>query len=187
LLTGETTLPDCWLTDNDLSLSESITSEWIGFVTTLKRAGITLRAKPDLLLWAGGDESGLITVKNLYLALQKQHSSVPVLPWIHKLWKLHLPLKLKLFSWLIDKDKLLTWEALQQRVWVGPSICPLCKHAPEDLSHLLMFFSFSKEVWHRITKHFALRLSWCGSSIKESFPFWFTLQSAPPSLVVHFS
>jgi hypothetical protein len=49
-------------------------SEWIGFVTALKRAGITLRAEPDLLLWAGGDESGLITVKNIYLALQKQHS-----------------------------------------------------------------------------------------------------------------
>jgi hypothetical protein len=51
-------------------------------------------------LWAGGDGSGKITVKNLYFALQKQLIADPVLPWSHKLWKLQLPLKLKLFAWL---------------------------------------------------------------------------------------
>ena len=134
------------MTDNDLLLSEPLASEWIRFSTAMKSVGITLRAEPDVLLWAGGDESRLITVKNLYIALQKQHFSDPVLSWIHKLWKLQLPLKLKLFSWLVGKDKLLTWEALQRRGWVGPSICSLCKSAPEDLHHLLMHCPFSKEV-----------------------------------------
>ena len=86
------------MTDSDLLLSELLASEWIRFSTALKSVGITLRVELDVLLWAGGDESGLITVKTLYHALQKQHFSVPVLSWIHKLWKLHLPLKLKLFS-----------------------------------------------------------------------------------------
>jgi len=111
----------------------------------------------------------------------------PVLPWIHKLWKLQLPLKLKLFAWLVGKDKLLTWDALQRRGWVGPSIFLLCNYATEDLHQLLMHYQFSNDVWHRASIHFTLQTSWCGSSIIESFTRWFTNKSAPHSLVVHFS
>jgi hypothetical protein len=144
-------LPDIWNTVSDLHLRDPLDTEWTRFTSALKRAGISLRNEPDILMWAGGDQSGLITVKNIYLALQKTRPAVTAEPWVLKLWKLHLPLKLKLFAWLTGKNKLLTWDVLQTRGWVGPSVCPLCKTAPESLSHLLMFCSFSAEVWNRFT------------------------------------
>jgi hypothetical protein len=103
-------LPDVWLSSSDLLLSEPLTTEWNRFTSALKGAGISLKAEPDVLSWAGGDGSGLISAKNLYNALQNRFYTVPCLPWTNKLWKLQLPLKLKLFSWLVGNDKLLTWE-----------------------------------------------------------------------------
>lgn len=96
-----------------------------------------------------------------------------------------MPLKLKLFTWLVGKGKILTWEALQRRGWEGPGICSLCKNAPEDLQHLLIHCPFSKEVWYRSLKHFSIPLAWCGSSITYCFSFWSSHKSAPPSLAVH--
>jgi hypothetical protein len=124
--------------------------------------------------------------KKHIFALQNRINSEPCLPWLNKLWRLQLPLKLKLFSWLVGNNKLLTWEVLQRRGWVGPSLCLLCKAAPENLFHLLMHCPFSKEVWHRITVHYNLLSSWSGSTIMDSFPCWLTRSSSPPCLVIHF-
>jgi hypothetical protein len=39
------------------------------FTTSLRSVGISLKNEPDLLLWAGGDAFGVLTVKNIYIAL----------------------------------------------------------------------------------------------------------------------
>jgi len=57
-MTGATPLPDVWMTNNDLLLSEPLASEWFRFTTALKSAEITLRVEPDVLLWAGGEKEG---------------------------------------------------------------------------------------------------------------------------------
>jgi hypothetical protein len=36
---------------------------------TLIEAGVSLKENPDKLMWTGGDSSGIISVKNIYLAL----------------------------------------------------------------------------------------------------------------------
>lgn len=179
-------MPDDWMSSNDLRLSEPLASEWTHYIAALKEAGISLKAEPDVLLWAGGDGSGKITANNLYFALQKQFIAGPGLPWSHKLWKLQMPLKLKLFAWLAGFDKLLTWAALQRRGWMGPSLCPLCRSGPEDLLHLLIYCPFSKVVWQQASKFFSLQVPWRGSSINDAFTRWFSSNSAPHSLVIHY-
>jgi hypothetical protein len=184
---GHSPLSDAWTGSRDLCLREPLASEWNRFTSTLKSAMISLNADPDALLWAGGDASGSITVKNIYAALQHQLISEVDIPWIQHLWNWKVPLKLKLFSWLVGKEKILTWEALQRRGWEGPGICLLCKNAPEDLQHLLIHCPFSKEVWYRSIKHFSIPIDWCGSSISDCFSLWSSHKSAPPSLAVHIS
>jgi hypothetical protein len=105
-------------------------------------------------VWAGGDATGAITVKNLYTALQFQLISDVDKPWIKQLWNWNVPLKLKLFSWLAGKDRILTWEALQRRGWEGPGFCSLCKKASEDLPHLMIHCPFTREVWNRFVTAF---------------------------------
>jgi hypothetical protein len=49
-------------------------------------------------------------------------------PWWGKpLWKQKCPAKSKLFMWLLLHNKAPTWENIQIRNFVGPSICSPCK------------------------------------------------------------
>nr|KUM45132.1 hypothetical protein ABT39_MTgene3632 [Picea glauca] len=182
---GESPLPDTWTGNNDLSLRELIATEWNRYTYALKSVGVALTVDPDVLLWADGDATGSIIVKNIYAALQQQHNSGVEIPWIQQLWNWKVPLKLKLFTWLIGKERILTWDAFQRRGWEGPGICLLCNNAPEDLQHLLVHCPFTKEVWYRSIKHFSLPIAWCGSTISDCFSLWSTQKSAPPRLAVH--
>jgi hypothetical protein len=101
--------------------------------TALKSAGISLNDSQDTLLWAGGDASGILTVKNAYAALLQPLATDADIPWLQKIWKWSIPLKLQFFIWLCVKDKALTWEALRKRGWQGPGICPLC-NKPQKIS-----------------------------------------------------
>lgn len=85
VLTGASPLPDDWMTSRDLSLREPLAAEWNRFISALKSTRILLTVDPDVLLWAGGDATGSITVKNLYAALQHQLISEVELPWIQQL------------------------------------------------------------------------------------------------------
>jgi hypothetical protein len=64
-------------------------------------------------LWTGGDNSGIITVKNTYLALLSTQGLKKVLGWRQALWKWDLQLKIKCFIWLAVENKILTWENLK--------------------------------------------------------------------------
>jgi hypothetical protein len=66
--TGALSLLDDWLDSGSLSLEGSLAIEWSRYTSALKGSGISLSDKPDILLWAGGDATGSITVKNLYTA-----------------------------------------------------------------------------------------------------------------------
>ena len=79
-------LPDSWTGSSDLSLREPFASEWNRYTSALKSAAVSLTADPDVLLWAGDDASGSITVKNIYAALQHQFNSEVDIPWIQQLW-----------------------------------------------------------------------------------------------------
>jgi hypothetical protein len=67
------------LGSRDLALVGSWAAEWTCFIAAIRGAGISLSTEPDSLLWAGGDATGTLTVKNLYAAIQTQslHSLTP--------------------------------------------------------------------------------------------------------------
>jgi hypothetical protein len=178
-------LPDSWLDSGDLGLEGSNATEWKCYTSALKRVGISLTDKPDLLLWAGGDATGSCSVKNIYVALLHQLRLEADNSWLLQIWKWAVPLKLKLFTWLAGKEKILSWDGLRRRGWEGPGICLLCRQASEDTHHLLVHCSFSKEVWKRLLTYYSLSVSWNGTSFSDCFSFWISQKSAPPCLVVH--
>jgi hypothetical protein len=141
---------DDWIDSGSLSLFGLQAWEWNSFTSALKRSGITLSENPDCLVWAGGDSSGSITVKNLYSALLNQLSFEIDSSWVRQIWNWKIPLKIKLFTWLAGREKILTWEALRRRGREGPGICILCKRASEDVNHLLVHCDFTREVWNII-------------------------------------
>jgi hypothetical protein len=101
---------------------------------------------------------------------------VPPNPAIWKaIWKFKTIPKIDLFLWTLGHDSILTGENLKRKGWVGPFRCPLFHQAKESSSHLLLFCSFSKEVWTLVAgSHFTLPLD-----LHSLLVDWPTLSSFP--------
>jgi hypothetical protein len=51
--------------------------EWDGYCRALSGSGILLQDRDDELYWTGGDQSGYLTVKNVYRAIVR-------IKWLHQ-------------------------------------------------------------------------------------------------------
>jgi len=66
--------------------------------------------------------------------------------WYTDLWQWKIPLKIKLFVWLLLEQKLLTWDNLVKRGFLGPSMCALCGVEGENAKHLFVDCVFTKDI-----------------------------------------
>jgi hypothetical protein len=146
---------------------------------------VQLRRKTDTLLWMGRDTSGRILVKNIYEAIENKKKNKEIGGWRKALWSWEVPLKLKLFNWLMIENKLLTWEILQRRGFVGPGWCILCKKNRESISHLFADCHFTCSVWERIFFKLNFLGAWTGDSMNERFKKWRLLYSDYLTLPFH--
>jgi ribonuclease HI len=89
----------------------------------------------------------------------------------------------KSFIWLMVENKILTWEILQRRGFIGPSICMLCKKHEESTQHLFMECSFTVEVWRKLKNSINYSGNWAGNNLMECFKQWkvlnFPFQTLP--------
>ena len=79
----------------------------------------------DQLRW-GKNKTGLFNLKEM-----KRIDAGLNLPNTDKMWKeiWENPhwMKVKQFKWLVQQGKILTWDKLRKRGFVGPSRCHLCR------------------------------------------------------------
>ena len=73
------------------------------------------------------------------------------------LWKSNITSKLKCFFWLVLNNKILTWDNLVKRGWMGPNICPLSLNDDEFVFYLFVSCSLSCDVWKKVIEslHFS--------------------------------
>jgi hypothetical protein len=109
-----------WLSSEELGLVDCLAAEWKLFRRALINAGILLNEKSDELTWLGGDASGKISVKNDFVAVEKRRWNYVIGGWRKELWSWLCTLKIKLFTWLVVENKILTWDILQRRGFRGP-------------------------------------------------------------------
>jgi hypothetical protein len=102
-----------WITSVDLELGGAPAVEWQVFRSALISSGIQLLQRPDELKWLGGDFLGMIIVKNVYEAIEKNKHVYLIGGWRKTLWSWDCPLKIKLFTWLVVENKILSWDNLQ--------------------------------------------------------------------------
>ena len=63
------------------------------------------------------------------------------------IWRQHIPLKIRIFGWLLLRRRLMT-RAMRQRMFSdSPVSCPLCGEGTEDCSHLFFRCSLAQETW----------------------------------------
>eukprot|EP00253_Pinus_taeda_P031614 PITA_31614 len=66
------------------------------------------------------------------------------------LWQNQGWMKIKLFMWLVQHKKILTWDNLQKRGVSGPSKCQLCESQEETIEHLLNLCPITSTLWNGI-------------------------------------
>ena len=90
---------------------------------------------PDIWMWCGS----CFSVRAVYCHIQDLESTsdlTMLLKCCRLLWKCRIPLKIKLFGWLLLRQRLVT-RSFRQRFCPDTSVeCPLCAGATEDCSHL---------------------------------------------------
>jgi hypothetical protein len=68
------------------------------------------------------------------------------IPYNTFIWKLKLPLKIKVFMWYLYKRVIITKDNLARRQWQGDRNCCFCS-SNESIQHLLFECHFAKFIW----------------------------------------
>jgi hypothetical protein len=122
---GRSGLSPTWYSHFDLDLSGPMENEWDRFIKVLTNSGVSIGDDRDNLMWTGGDHSGNLSSKNVYMAYISTQGNNKITGWRRGLWKWSIQLKIKLFTWLTIEGKIHTWEILQRKGWIGPGRCTL--------------------------------------------------------------
>jgi hypothetical protein len=149
-------------------------------------AGVQILNKPDELRWTGGDDSVLLIVKNVNSVLANKLWQHPIGGWQKKPWTWDCALKIKLFTWFSMDNKILTWDNLQHKGWIGPNICHLCLKERETVIHLFIDCAFTKKVWERGKRELSFTSIWEGSTLVDCYDSWHlqnTIYTTLPSII----
>nr|CAD1829599.1 unnamed protein product [Ananas comosus var. bracteatus] len=113
---------------------------------------------PDSVHWRWSPD-GRFTVKSTYSALCDGGTRDG---GTCKIWKLCIPLKVKVFCWLVLKKRPLSADNLLKRGWIGNTNCVLCGSDAEIVDHIFsqcVFFKFlvvmsleesKQEIWAKM-------------------------------------
>eukprot|EP00253_Pinus_taeda_P017157 PITA_17157 len=99
----------------------------------------------DQLRWDNNNE-GTFHLKEVKLILFGLDSHASDRVW-QSLWMHQGCMKIRLFMWLVQHRKILTWDNIQKRGILGTSRCQLCEAEEETMEHLLSNCIFTSRLW----------------------------------------
>ena len=72
------------------------------------------------------------------------------------IWKIKVPLKIKIFMWFLHREVILTKDNLAKRNWNGNKCCSFCDKE-ETIHHLFFECPFAKVIWRIV--HMAFNIT----------------------------
>jgi hypothetical protein len=126
--------------------------KWVAWLHLVQRLmPIALTNEDDNFFWKL-TESGTFTVKSMYADFLNGHTV-----FLRKyIWKLKVPLKVKIFMWFLHNKAILTKDNLAKRNWNGYKKCAFCD-SEESINHLFFDCPFARLVWRVGFFHFCYR------------------------------
>jgi hypothetical protein len=142
-------------------LRGSTWENWLSLVERLME--VQLNDQPDSFCW-NLTTSGKFSVKSLYTDFMSGHTR-----FLKKyLWKLKVPLKIRIFMWFLNRKVLLTKDNLAKRKWTGCTKCVFCD-SKESIEHLFIRCPFASLLWRVI--YFTFNIP-APTNIKNLFGKW---------------
>jgi hypothetical protein len=89
---------------------------------------------------------GFFFVKSMYRYLFSWEVNFPN----KKLWISRIPLKIKIFMWLIQENAILTKDNLVKRNWQGDKRCYFC-NSDENIEHLFFDCPLARYIWSLVS------------------------------------
>uniref|UniRef100_A0A8I6WF16 Reverse transcriptase zinc-binding domain-containing protein n=1 Tax=Hordeum vulgare subsp. vulgare TaxID=112509 RepID=A0A8I6WF16_HORVV len=117
-------------------------ADWLHLVRRLM--DIQLSDETDRVQWKLTN-SGIFTVKSMYLNL----IDTITIPKSRNIWKVKVPLRIKVFMWFVHKKVILTKDNLAKRNWGGSTRCSFCDNE-ENISHLFLHYPLARVLWHTV-------------------------------------
>jgi hypothetical protein len=133
-----------WKSVEMLGLEGVHKEEWTKYTKGMVNARIKLNDEKYCLIWSWDTKQGQVSTELAYEEQVTEVMGVEPKFWYSEIWKWKIPMKIKLFVWLLLEQKILTWDNLRKSGAQGPSICVLCKEREESLLHLFGECSFIK-------------------------------------------
>ena len=129
-------------------LPQALPNQWVVELINLQELLADRRlseAAQDAWVWSGP----IFTTRAAYRLLRDQEylEDPLILQRCRLVWKRRLPLKIKVFAWLLLRRRLMTRSRLQRMVPDAPVECPLCARAVEDCQHLFFICPLAQTVW----------------------------------------
>lgn len=112
---------------------------WHQLVATVMNT--QLMDRRDIFRWSLSQD-GRFTVSSMYKMLIAPN----VTRHKHIIWKLKIPLKIKIFMWYLVKGVVLTKDNLAKQQWNGSLKCAFCDF-DESINHLLFDCQMSRFIW----------------------------------------
>ena len=124
---------DAWVPSLPQALANQRVAELLSLQELLADQRLS-EAAQDAWVWSGPS----FTTQAAYRLFRDQEKSKDplIVQRCRLVWKRRLPLKIKVFAWLLLRRRLMTRSRLQCMVPDAPEECPLCARAVEDCQHL---------------------------------------------------
>jgi hypothetical protein len=113
---------------------------------------VQLTGQKDRFRWVA-QQDGKFTVRSMYRVLAIPLAIPNGIPHNHIIWKLKLPLKVKVFIWYLIKGIALTKDNLAKRRWKGSLKCSFC-NMDEFTQRLFFYCPYARLVWRVIQVSF---------------------------------
>ena len=124
--------------------------KWLELVHRIRQVNIT--NEHDIFIWRL-TVNGSFSVKSIYVDLLNEHTK-----YLRKyIWKMKVPLKIKIFMWFLHRKVILTKHNLIKRNWNGNKSCSFCERE-EYVHHLFFDCPFAKTIWRIVHMSFSLTL-----------------------------
>jgi hypothetical protein len=114
--------------------------EWLELIGKINN--VTLDQGRDMFRW-DLNRTGAFSVHSMYLHLLNQHA-----PFRHKfIWKLKIPLKIKIFSWYLQTGIILKKDNLVRKNWKGGSEVLLFTMLMKQSNIYFFDCHHAKQIW----------------------------------------
>jgi hypothetical protein len=130
----------------------------------LRVVHIHLRERIDIFRWSLKYD-GKFSISSIYQALL----DTDIVSHNSYLWKIKIPLKIKIFLWLLYREAILTKDNLVKRNWYGNEMCRSFCNNHETIQHPFLDCALAKFIWRVV--HLASGLSPL-NNIRHMFGVW---------------